>query len=135
MWFLLNWYTAVDGFHWFERQNVAMSGLPRHQQAIAIWHVLVLAMVAWAFFGWANGGDIHWIWIPIIVVPVLAIYATFATMQPQHRAIAYWVLAAASIPNAAGGITSIIGWMFIVSVILLIWAARRENPAEEIVQM
>lgn len=112
-----------------------MSSRPRHQQVIAFWHVLVLAMVAWAFFGWENGGDIHWIWIPIIVVPVMAIYATFANMQSPHRAIAYWVLAAACIPNAAGGITSIIGWMFVISLILLIWAARRENPAEEIVQM
>lgn len=111
------------------------SSRPTHHNVVVIWHALVLLLLVWAYFAWGDGGGLHWIWIPLIAVPSLAIIATLSKLQPEHRAIAYWVLAAASIPNAAGGIASIVGWVFIVSVIMLIWAARRENPAEEMVQM
>lgn len=100
-----------------------------------IWHVLMLALIAWAFIDWREGDVVHWIWMPLFATPLLVLFATFSEMQPKHRSVAYWVLAAISIPSAAAGITSPVGWMFIVSVVMLIWAARRESPADEFVQM
>lgn len=111
------------------------SAMPIQRRVVIIWHVLVLAMLAIAFLLWRDGGEVHWLWFPLFVTPGLVLFASFTTMQPNHRSIAYWVMAAVSIPSAASGLGSIIGWMFVVSVIILIWAARRENPAEEMVQM
>lgn len=108
---------------------------PVHRMVVIVWHTLVLAMLTWSFFMWRDGEEIHWIWIPLFATPLLVLYASLSMMQHQHRSVAYWVMAAITIPSAAAGLTSIIGWMFIVSVIMLIWAARRENPADEMVQM
>lgn len=109
--------------------------MPVHRKIVVAWHVMELVLIGWAFIGWRQGEEIHWIWIPLVATPLLVLFATFTTMQSDHRAIAYWVLAAVAIPSAAAGLTSPVGWMFIISVIMLIWAARRENPADEFVQM
>ena len=114
---------------------VDLSTMPGHRKIVVAWHVLVLAMIVWAFFGWREGDEVHWMWMPLFATPLLVLFASLSAMQSNHRAIAYWVLAAISIPSAAAGLTSPVGWMFIISVILLIWAARRENPADEFVQM
>ncbi len=115
--------------------KLRIKSLPTHRIVVIVWHVLVLAMLVWTFFGWRTEGEVHWLWMPLFITPLLVLFATLTTMQGTHRAIAYWVLAAITIPIAASGITSITGWMFIVSIIMLIWAARRENPADEMVQM
>lgn len=107
---------------------------PKHRMIVLIWHVLILTQLLWAFFAWRDDG-VHWIWVPLFATPLLVVIATLAPLSPARRSIACWVLAAASIPSAAAGLASIIGWMFIVSVVMLIWAARRENPASEMVQM
>lgn len=107
---------------------------PKHRMVVLLWHVLMLTQLVWAFFAWRDGG-VHWIWVPLIATPLLVVGVTVAHMAPARRSIAYWVLAAASIPSAAAGLTSIIGWMFIAAVVMLVWAARRENPASEMVQM
>lgn len=114
---------------------MTLQPMPFHRKLVAVWHVLTLALIAWAFIAWREGDEIHWLWMPLFATPLLVLFATLSTMQPNHRAIAYWVLAAVAIPSAAAGLTSIVGWMFIVSVVMLIWAARRENPADEFVQM
>lgn len=115
--------------------EVDLKSMPAHRIVVAIWHLLILALLMWSFFGWRQDGEIHWLWMPLIITPLLVLFATFSAMQSNHRSIAYWVLAGISIPTAASGLTSITGWMFIVSVVMLIWAARRENPADEMVQM
>lgn len=115
--------------------NVDTGSLPIHRKVVIVWHALILALLVWSFFAWRENGDVHWLWMPLFATPLLVLFATLTTMQNNHRAIAYWVLAAVSIPTAASGITSITGWMFIVSIVMLIWAARRENPADEFVQM
>lgn len=115
--------------------NVDLKSLPTHRIVVIIWHVLVLAMLVWAFVGWRENGEVHWLWITLFASPLLVLFATLTAMQNSHRAIAYWVLAAVSIPTAVSGLTSITGWMFIISVVMLIWAARRENPSDEMVQM
>lgn len=127
-------YTGIERIR-IREVVVTLKSLPLHRRVVVIWHVLVLAMLAWSFFVWREGDEVHWLWMPLFATPLIVLFATLSEMQPQHRSVAYWVMAAVSIPSAAAGITSITGWMFIVSVILLIWAARRENPAEELVQM
>lgn len=114
---------------------VVLKSLSTHLIVVLIWHCLVLAVLIWSFIGWRDGGELHWLWMPLFVTPLLVIFATLTTMQRNHRSIAYWVLAGISIPTAASGLTSITGWMFIVSIVMLIWAARRENPADEFAQM
>lgn len=111
-----------------------VAAMPGHRKIVVIWHVLVLAMIVWAFVGWREGDDVHWMWMPLFATPLLVLFASLSTMQANHRAVAYWMLAAISIPTAASGIFSPVGWMFIISIVLLIWAARRENPASEMVQ-
>lgn len=112
-----------------------LHSMPTHRKFVVVWHTLILIMLCWAFFAWREGDEIHWMWFPLFVTPLLVLFATFATMQANHRAIAYWVLAAIAIPSAGAGLTSPVGWMFIIAIIMLIWAARRENPADEFVQM
>lgn len=112
-----------------------LRSLPKHRLVLAIWHVFMLLALLWLFTRPRGDEPLHWIWIPVIVTPVLILAATFMKMLSRHRAIAYWVLAAICVPTAAGGLVSVIGPLFIVSIVLLIWAARREDPAEEIVQM
>lgn len=115
--------------------NVDWAALPLHRKIVIVWHVLILALLVWSFLVWREGEDVHWLWMPLFITPLLVLFATLTTMQSNHRAIAYWVLAVVSIPTAVSGLTSITGWMFIVSILMLIWAARRENPADEFVQM
>lgn len=112
-----------------------VKSLPVHRVVVIVWHMLVLAMLTWSFFVWRDGDEVHWLWMPLFATPLLVLFASLSMMQNRHRAIAYWVMALVSIPSAASGLTSIVGWTFIVSVVMLIWAARRENPAEEMVQM
>lgn len=114
---------------------VTLQTMPFHRKLVAVWHVLTLLLLIWAFTAWRDGDEIHWMWLPLFASPLLVLFATFSAMQSNHRAVAYWVLAAIAIPSAAAGLTSVVGWMFIVSVVMLIWAARRENPADEFVQM
>lgn len=123
------WMTSKTG------AIVSLQSMPFHRWLVAVWHVLTLILLVWAFTAWREGSDVHWIWIPLFATPLLVLFATFSAMQPNHRSIAYWVLAAISIPTAASGLTSVVGWMFILSVVMLIWAARRENPADDLVQM
>lgn len=109
--------------------------MPIHRKLLAGWHLLVLGLLLAIILSPRDEGvDLHWIWIPVFLTPVLVLAATFAPINSGARSIAYWVIAAITIPTAAGGITSIVGWLFIISIVMLIWAARRENPAEEMVQ-
>lgn len=110
------------------------TGMPTHQKVLVGWHGLVLLVLVLMFLAPKEGGRFHWIWIPVVLTPILVLAATYAPIRFNTRAVAYWVIAGITIPTAAAGLTSIIGWLFIVSIIMLIWAARRENPAEEIVQ-
>lgn len=98
------------------------------------WHVLILVMLAWMITRDRDGG-LHWIWIPVALSPMLVLVTTFAPIGSRRRAVLYWLLAVITIPTALGGLASLVGPAYIVSVILLIWAARRENPASEIVQL
>lgn len=109
--------------------------MSRHRQAVIVWSALLLGFLIFSFFGPRDPGDgWHWIWIPVLLTPALTLVVSIARLRRNHRSLAYWLLAASSIPIAAGGILSIVGWLFILNLVLLIWAARRENPAEEIVQ-
>lgn len=109
--------------------------MPFHRVVLAGWHVLVLGLLIVIILAPRDeGSSLHWIWIPVFLTPILVLAATFLPVRASTRSIAYWVIAAITIPTAAGGITSIVGWLFIVSILMLIWAARRENPADEIVQ-
>lgn len=105
-----------------------------HRTVLLVWHVLILLLLTWSITR-SSEGDLHWIWIPVFLTPLLVIAATVSPISFQQRAMCYWLLALFTIPNALGGITSLIGPVFIISVIMLIWAARRENPSPEIVQM
>lgn len=105
-----------------------------HRKVLLVWHVLIFVMLLWTVTR-PRDGDLHWIWIPVLLTPLLVIAATVSPITFQRRALFYWLLALFTIPNALGGITSLIGPAFIVSVIMLIWAARRENPSPEMVQM
>lgn len=116
-------------------EPVNLQSMPFHRKLVTVWHVLTLLLLLWAFIDWRDGDEVHWLWLPLFASPLLVLFATFTAMQSNHRAVAYWILAAVAIPSAAAGLTSIVGWMFIVSVVMLIWAARRENPADEFVQM
>lgn len=111
-----------------------MTSMPLHRLLVTIWHVLILAMLAWMITRDREGG-LHWIWVPVVLSPVLALVATIAPVSYRQRAVLYWLLAVFTIPTALGGLASLVGPTYIVSVILLIWAARRENPASEMVQM
>lgn len=115
--------------------TVVLKSLPAHRLVVLVWQSLIVAILIWTFIFWREDGEIHWLWMPLFITPLLVLFATLTTMQSNHRAVAYWVLAAVSIPTAASGLTSITGWMFIISIVMLIWAARRENPADEFVQM
>lgn len=129
-------YTLIYRTLAFETDEIVnLQSLPLHRKIVIVWHVLILALLVWSFFAWRDEGDVHWLWMPLFATPLLVLFATLTTMQRNHRSIAYWVLAAISIPTAASGLTSVTGWMFIVSIVMLIWAARRENPADEMVQM
>lgn len=105
-----------------------------HRKVLIVWHVLILVILVWLITR-PRDGDLNWIWISVIATPVLVLAATWIPLKFQTRSLIYWLLAAATIPTALGGILSLIGPIFIVSVILLIWAARRENPSPEMVQM
>ena len=107
---------------------------PLHRNVVIAWHVLVLAMLVWMITR-PRDGDLEWIWIPVILSPLLVLVASVAPLSQRARAVSYWLLAAVTIPTALGGILSLIGPVYIVSVIMLIWAARREDPAVEMVQM
>lgn len=111
-----------------------MKSMPIHRLVITIWHVLILAMLAWMITR-DREGALHWIWIPVVLSPLLVIAVTLAPISFRRRALLYWLLAIFTIPTALGGLASLVGPTYIVSVILLIWAARRENPATEMVQM
>jgi len=108
--------------------------MPIHRLVLTVWHVLILAMLVWMITRDREGG-LHWIWIPVVLSPVLVLAATFVPIPYRKRAVLYWLLAVFTIPTALGGLASLVGPTYIVSVILLIWAARRENPASEMVQM
>lgn len=111
-----------------------MTSMPLHRLVLAIWHMLIAAMLAWMITRDRDGG-LHWIWIPVMLTPVLVLVVTFAPMSYRVRAVLYWLLAVITIPTALGGLASLVGPTYIVSVVLLIWAGRRENPATEMVQM
>lgn len=117
-----------------ERHEVTGPETTTHRKVLLVWHVLILVGLTWMLTR-PRDGDLHWIWIPVFLTPLLVIAATLSPISFQQRAMCYWILALVTIPNALGGITSLIGPVFIVSVIMLIWAARRENPSPEIVQM
>ena len=106
-----------------------------HRVVVASWHDLILAMLMYSFFAWRDSDSTHWLWIPLFLTPLLALAASFATISSRNRSLAYWMLALISIPTSAAGLTTIIGWLFLVAIVLLIWAARREKPGEELVQM
>jgi hypothetical protein len=108
--------------------------MPFHRLVLAVWHMLISGMLVWMITR-NREGELHWIWVPVVLSPVLVLGATTAPIPYRRRAVLYWLLAVFTIPTALGGLTSLIGPTYIVSVILLIWAARRENPASEIVQM
>lgn len=109
--------------------------VPLHRKVVVVWHLLILAMLLWMITRPGDGEDLHWIWIPVMLSPALAIVASLAPLRYQARAVAYWLMAAITIPTALGGLTSLVGPAYIISILLLIWAARRENPATEMVQM
>ena len=109
--------------------------IPTHRAVVIVWHLLVLAMLVWMITRPRDGESLHWIWIPVFLSPLLVLVASLAPLSQRTRAVCYWVLAAVTIPTALGGILSLIGPVYIISVILLIWAARREDPAPEMVQM
>lgn len=111
-----------------------MTSMPLHRLVVTIWHVLILVMLAWMITR-DREGTLHWIWIPVVLSPLLVMAVTFAPISYRQRGVLYWLLALFTIPTALGGLTSLVGPTYIVSVILLIWAARRENPASEMVQM
>jgi hypothetical protein len=108
--------------------------MPFHRLVLMVWHMLILGMLVWMITRDRDGG-LHWIWIPVALSPVMVLAATLAPISYQVRAVLYWLLAVITIPTALGGLASLVGPTYIVSVILLIWAARRENPASEMVQI
>lgn len=117
-----------------ERHGVDEPESTAHRKVLVGWHVLILAILAWVV---TRPGDepLHWIWIPVILTPLLVLASTFAPIGFRTRATLYWVLGLVTVPTALSGITSLIGPLFIISVIMLIWAARRENPSPEMVQI
>lgn len=111
-----------------------MTSMPFHRLMLMLWQVFILVMLAWMFTR-ERDSVLHWIWIPVVLSPVLVLGATLAPISYRQRAVLFWLLAVFTIPTALGGLASLVGPTYIVSVILLIWAARRENPASEMVQM
>ncbi len=109
--------------------------IPMHRLVVIVWHLLVLVMLTWMITRPRDGGSLHWIWIPVFVSPVLVLVVSLAPLSQRARAVSYRVLAAITIPTALGGIMSLVGPVYIVSVIMLIWATRHEDPAPEMVQM
>lgn len=114
---------------------VDLTLLTRHRLVVVAWHLFVLAVLIWAFVAWRDGGSVHWIWYTLFALPLLVITVSVVRMPPFFRALAYWILAAACIPTAAAGLASITGWLFVVSLPMLIWAGMRERPNEEMLQM
>lgn len=108
--------------------------IPRHRAIVVMWHLMVIAMLVWMITRPRGDEGLHWIWIPVFLSPLLVLAASLARLSQRVRATCYWVLAAVTIPTALGGILSLIGPVYIVSVIMLIWAARREDPAPEMLQ-
>lgn len=104
-----------------------VGNLVAHRWAVALWHLLVLALLLRAFVVWRGDADIHWFWLVLVITPLMVLAATFAPLSPRLRSLVYWLLAAATVPLAAAGITGLIGWLCIVSIVLLIWAARAES--------
>lgn len=111
-----------------------LESLSRHRMVVTIWHVFIVMVLAWALFAWRDGEPIHWIWYPLFALPLMIIAVSVVKIPRVFRAIAYVVLAAACIPTAAAGLASITGWLFLVSVPMLIWAFFREKPNEEMLQ-
>lgn len=102
--------------------------VPRHRGILIAVHAMILATMIALFTGLGTFTHVHpGVWIPLLIVPGMAVVWSVMDIERKSRILGYWALAMLMGPLAVLGLLAGWGLLYIIGILFLLWAAWIEN--------